>query len=188
MNKFSKAILHIPCGILKVSINKLFHPRSFKASLKSAISPLTEISLNYGGKLSLGKNFKMRDGAKIRVRKNAECQIGNGVLINSNNIITVHEKVIIGDNVQLSPGVLIYDHDHDFRCEGGLNAMQYRSSPIVIGNNVWIGANTVILRGTVIGDNSVIAAGSVIKGEIPSDSVVYQKREKTIQTLGKIGL
>ena len=181
MNKFFKAIIHIPCGISKVALNKLFHPRNFKASLKCAVSPFTEISLDYGGKLSIGNGFKMREGAKLRVRKNAKCEIGENVLVNSNNIITVHEKVVIGNNVQLSPGVLIYDHDHDFRADGGISSMEYKTAPVIIGNNVWVGANTVILRGTIIGDNCVIAAGSVVKGEYPADCTVYQKRESTIR-------
>ena len=180
MNKICKALIHLPCGIIKVASIKLFHPKSFKGSLKSAISPFTEISLSYGGRLKIGQRFRMRDGAKIRVRKNAVCEIGKNVLVNSNNIIAVHSKVIVGDNVQFSPGVLIYDHDHDFRCDGGVNAMKYKTAPIIIGNNVWIGANSIILRGTVIGDNSVVAAGSVLKGEYPPNSVIYQKRDTSI--------
>lgn len=183
MNKVYKALVHIPCGVCKIAFAKIFHPKTFKGSLKSAISPLTEITLERGGYLNIGKGFKMRDGAKIRVRKGAKCTIGKNVLLNSGNIITCHDNIVIGDNVQLSPGVLIYDHDHDFRAEGGLSAMKYRSSPIVIGNNVWIGANTVILRGTVIGDNSVIAAGSVLKGNLPADTVIYQKRENSYKSI-----
>ena len=177
MNKVAKSLIHIPVGIAKILINKIFHFRSFDASLISAISPLTEISLDYGGKLKIGKSFKMRDNSKIRVRKGAKCIIGKNVLINSNNIIACREQIEIGDNVQLSPGVLIYDHDHDFRANGGIGAMKYKTAPIYIGNNVWIGSNTVILRGTVIGDNCVVAAGSVIKGNFPANMVIYQKTE-----------
>lgn len=71
---------------------------------------------------------------------------------------------------------MVYDHDHDFRAEGGVKAMKYKSSQIKIGNNVWIGANSVILRGSIIGDGAVIAAGSVVKGEIPDGAVFVQKR------------
>lgn len=49
-----------------------------------------------------------------------------------------------------------------------------------IGKNCWIGANTVILRGTTIGDNSVIGAGCVLKGEYPAGAIIIQKRETTI--------
>jgi acetyltransferase-like isoleucine patch superfamily enzyme len=52
----------------------------------------------------------------------------------------------------------------------------FLSSPVIIGDNVWVGANCVILRGTVIGDNCVIAAGSVVKGNVESNMLYYQER------------
>ena len=81
----------------------------------------------------------------------------------------------------LSPNVQIYDHDHDYVCEGGIAKGKYITGPVEIGSNVWIGANCVILRGTKIGDNCVIGANSVVKGEIPANSVVYQKRENIMK-------
>ena len=68
------------------------------------------------------------------------------------------------------------------RAEGGLAAMKYKTAPVEIGNNVWIGANCVILRGTKIGDNCVVAAGSVIKGEFPANTLIYQKRDTEVKT------
>ena len=176
MNRFLRAAICLPTGVIKMVLNKFFHPIAFSGPLISLVSPFSEITIT-GGKLSIGGMFKMRDGAKIRVRKGAECIIGNNVSVNSNNMIACHERIVIGDNVQLSPNVQIYDHDHDFRVEGGLKAMKYKTSPIEIGNNVWIGANTVILRGTKLGDNCVVGAGSVIKGEYPANSVIVQKRQ-----------
>ena len=175
MNRFIRASICVPCGFLKMTLNKLFHPINFKGPIISLVSPFSEITIS-GGKLFIGENFKMRDGAKIRVRKGAECIIGNNTSVNSDNMIACHERIVIGDNVQLSPNVQIYDHDHDFRAIGGLAAMKYKTSPVIIGNNVWIGANTVILRGTEIGDNCVIGAGCVLKGKYEAGSVVVQKR------------
>ena len=72
----------------------------------------------------------------------------------------------------------MYDHDHDYR--KGLNVDSNKEdfirAPIIIGQNCWIGANTVILKGTVLGDNCVVGAGSVISGKYPNNSVIIQKR------------
>lgn len=179
MNRYVRAAICVPVGCVKMAVNKLFHPVNFKGPFISLVSPFSEITIS-GGKLCIGKNFKMRDGAKIRVRKGAECIIGNNSSVNSNNMIACHERIIIGDNVQLSPNVQIYDHDHDFRFEGGLTKNKFKTAPIEIGDNVWIGANTVILRGTKIGDNSVVGAGCVLKGIFPANSVIVQKRETSI--------
>lgn len=186
MNKYVHAFYCVPCGIIKMAWIKLFHIGDFRGPMVSMVSPLTEITLDKGGKLEIGEKFKMRDGAKIRVRKGAFCKIGKNTSVNCNNMIVCRERIIIGDNVQFSPNVQIYDHDHDFRVEGGVKAGKYKTRRIEIGNNVWIGANTIILRGTKIGDNAVIAAGSVVKGEIPADTVFFQKRVNEIRRGNKL--
>lgn len=91
--------------------------------------------------------------------------------------ITCIDHITIGDGCQFGQNVVIVDHDHNFRNEGEGALI---SSPITIGNNVWVGANCVILRGVTIGDNAVIAAGSVIHDDVPADSVIYQKKEDYI--------
>lgn len=176
MNKYVRAAYCVPVGVVKMLWMKLFHLKGFKGPLICLVSPLTEITMEYGAKMSIGKKFKMRDGAKIRVRKGACCIIGRNTSVNTNNMIVCREQIEIGENVQMSPNVQIYDHDHDFRVEGGVKEGKYVTSPVKIGNNVWIGANTVILRGTFIGDNCVIGAGSVIKGVYEEGSVIIQKR------------
>lgn len=176
MNKYIKALGNVPCGAIKVLWTKLFHGASFTAPLVCQVSPNSEITMNRSARLHIGKKFRLREGAKIRVRDGATCTIGNNTSININNMIVCHESIEIGDNCQFSPNVQVYDHDHDFRDAGGLNAMKYKTSPVKIGNNVWIGANTIILRGTEIGDNCVIGAGSIIKGVFPSGAVIIQKR------------
>lgn len=86
----------------------------------------------------------------------------------------------------LGPNVLIYDHDHDYKAKGGVFSLKYKTTPIVIGNNVWIGANSIILRGTSIGNNCVVGAGCVLKGEYPDNSIIVQKRNTEITSYNTI--
>ncbi len=181
MNKYVRAAVCVPCGMIKMIWTKLCHPTSFSGPIISLISPFTEITMDRGAKLKIGKSFKMRDGAKIRVRKGATCIIGNNSSVNCNNMIACRERIEIGNDVMLSPNVQIYDHDHDFRAVGGVKAGKYRTAPVKIGNNVWIGANTVILRGTEIGDNCVIGAGCVVNGKYKEGSVIIQKRKDELR-------
>ena len=181
MNKYVRAAVCVPFGMLKMAWTKLWHFSSFSGPAISLVSPYTEITMDNGAELRIGKNFKMRDGAKIRVREGAVCIIGNNSSVNSNNMIACHERIEIGDDVQFSPNVQVYDHDHDFRAEGGVKAGKFKTTPVRIGNNVWIGANTVILRGTEIGDNSVVGAGCLLKGKYDAGSVIIQKREEVVQ-------
>lgn len=183
MNKYARALIHVPMGVLKMCVAKILHPGSFRGPVVCAISPLTEISLDRGSSLHIGSKFRMRDGAKLRVRRGAVCRIGKDVSLNSNNIIACRQSVTIGNHVQFSPNVQIYDHDHDFRVPGGVGEMKYRTTPVVIGNSCWIGANTVILRGSILGDNCVVAAGSIVKGEFPANSLIVQKHETSVKQI-----
>ena len=181
MNKYIRALGVYPTGALKMGCLKLLHGVKFQGPALCQISPRTEITMDRGAELTIGSGFKMRPGAVLRVRSGAVCRIGKNVSLNLNNMLACQQAVTIGDDVLLSPNVQIYDHDHDFRAEGGAKAMKYLTSPVVIGSNVWIGANCVILRGTVIGDNCVIGANTVVRGEIPPNSVVTQRRETEIK-------
>lgn len=81
------------------------------------------------------------------------------------------------------PGVMVFDHDHDYTY--ALSEDRYKEQSVIIGDNVWIGANTVILRGTTIGANSVVGAGCVLKGTYPSDSLIIQKKDDKIIPIEK---
>lgn len=181
MNKYMRALIVMPTGTLKMGLLKLFHSRDFSGPAVCQVSPLSEITFDRGGKLRIGSGFKMRDGAKLRVRKGAVCTMGKNVSINSFNVINCQQSITLGDDVTLSPNVQIYDHDHDYACEGGVKMGRFIIAPVSIGSNVWIGANCVILRGTKIGDNCVIGANTVVSGEIPANSVVYNQRENKIK-------
>lgn len=176
MNKYIRALGVVPFSFAKISLAKLFHAKALKCSFVNVLSLRTEITIERGSNCCIGKGLKMRDGSKIRVRKGAKCVVGKNVSIGSNSLIACHSNIVIGDNVQFAQNVQIFDHDHDFRAEGGLKENKFKCSPVSIGHNVWIGANCVILRGAVIGDNCVVGAGSIVKGVVPSNTILVQKR------------
>lgn len=64
MNKYVHAAYCVPCGMLKMASLKISRGGNFKGPKMSMVSPLTEITLDKGGKLFIGENFKMRDGQK----------------------------------------------------------------------------------------------------------------------------
>lgn len=128
------------------------------------------------GKAAFGKEQITRGGAVFRV-EGGELFIGDKCFFNKNVSITCKKKIIIGDRCQIANHVVIVDHDH----AGSENWGSYIEDPVVIGNDVWIGAGAIILRGTTIGDKAVIGAGSIVKGDVPAGSVFYQKRENVIK-------
>ena len=144
------------------------------------ISPNVVCEFNQGSKVNVGRTVRIHSGSKIKARKGSNLTIGDNVRINYNCMIVCHDAVTIGAGTEFGPNVLVYDHDHTFR--GGVLKMgSFECSPVEIGENCWIGAGTIILRGTKIRANSVVAAGSIVKGEFPSDSLILQRRTTEVR-------
>ena len=77
----------------------------------------------------------------------------------------------LGENCFLAPNVSIYTAGHPLHPEWRALGYEY-GIEVTIGNNVWIGGNTVILPGVHIGDNVVVGAGSVVTKDIPENCMV----------------
>lgn len=180
MNGYVRAMLTIPYGYIKLGAIKILHNKRIVFGKLPRISLNTEITLERGAKFVVGDKLNMRGTSRIRVRDSAKLTIGNNAYININSMIACHEKIEIGNDVQFGPNVQIYDHDHDFRVKGGIKAGIFKTSPVKIGNNVWLGANVVILRGTIIGDDCVVAAGTVLNGIYPSKTLILGRNETRI--------
>lgn len=93
-------------------------------------------------------------------------EVGKNFFANYNCTIIDVAKVTIGDNCQMAPNVAIYTAGHPVHPVSRNSAFEY-GKPVTIGDNVWIGGNTVILPGVNIGSNTVIGAGSVVTKDIP---------------------
>jgi acetyltransferase-like isoleucine patch superfamily enzyme len=139
-----------------------------------------------GGYCKLGNNLKINNGLKgnpigrpqpciFFVDKDASLIIGNNVGISSVALIS-HKSISIGDNVKIGGGVCIYDTDfHSLnpqnRLDYLLDKMGTKRIPIKIGNNVFIGAHSTILKGVTIGDNTIVGACSVVTKSIPDNEI-----------------
>jgi acetyltransferase-like isoleucine patch superfamily enzyme len=110
--------------------------------------------------------------------------IGDGSITFGNNsgcsaaILSSQSRIEIGNHVKIGANVRIFDHDYhslDFleRRDPAADRLGRRTAPIVIGNDVFIGTNAIVLKGVAIGDRSIIGAGAVVSiKNIPADSLV----------------
>jgi acetyltransferase-like isoleucine patch superfamily enzyme len=118
--------------------------------------------------------------------KQAQLHIGNETGF-SGVSLSCAEKITIGNDCLIGANVLITDTDwHPLnparRKEPGFE-FSTKSKPVKIGNNVFIGANSIVLKGTEIGNNSVIGAGSVVSGIIPPNVIAAGNPCKVIKAL-----
>lgn len=98
-------------------------------------------------------------------------------------------KITIGNNVLIAPNVQIYTVFHPTNAEerfalndnGDVSFCKSLTSPVTIGDNVWIGGGTIILPGVTIGNNVTIGAGSVVTKSITHNKVAYGNPCKVIR-------
>ena len=119
-----------------------------------------------------------------RVSDKGVIYVGERTSFNYGCVLIAHERIEIGRGCLFGPNVHVYDFDHGM----SQNGIMYRdqpttTAPVRIGDNVWFGANVVVLKGVTIGDNAVIAANSVICKDVPANTLVHTKRDLIYRAL-----
>lgn len=115
---------------------------------------------------SVGEKFLIESPFYIEYGYNIH--LGENFFSNFNCVILDEAPVHFGSDVLLAPNVAIYTVNHPSNAEDRRAGLEY-ARPVTIGNNVWIGGNSVVLPGVVIGDNTIIGAGSVVTRSIPAN-------------------
>ena len=109
---------------------------------------------------------------------------GDNVYANFGLTLVDDTDIYVGDKVMFAPNVTVATAGHPIDPELRYQAMQY-NIPVHIGENVWIGANSVVLPGVTIGDNSVIGAGSVVTKDIPPNVVAVGNPCRVLREIGE---
>lgn len=189
-----RAIYIFFCSFITVIISKIKGVKMAGIMKCNGVPYLLRVPLS---EISIGKNVIMNSSFKSnnigilsrsRIttnRKYSKVIIGNNVGMSSVTI-SAFEKIVIGDNTLVGGNVLITDSDwHPLSITDRHQDTNAITKPVVIGNNVFIGTRSIILKGSIIGDNSVIGAGSVVSGTIPPNVVACGNPCKVIRTLEK---
>ncbi len=117
--------------------------------------------------------------------------LGNNCEINMNCVFLDCNKITIGDNALIAPGVHIYTVFHPLRPEARLARSESgefpfapcRTAPVTIGNNAWIGGGTIIMPGVVIGDNVTVGAGSLVTKSLPDNVLAHGSPCKVVREI-----
>jgi acetyltransferase-like isoleucine patch superfamily enzyme len=174
--------LRLGLGALRLARYRL---QLSRASLpgRQSIGPRVRISVTDGGSLSLGPDCAVESGASL-LAKTGTLRIGPSSFIGRDSVIAARESITIGRDCLIAEHATIRDQDHRFG--PGLTTAQagFTTAPIVIGNNVWIGAKATVTKGVTIGDNVVIGANSVVTRDIPANSVAVGAPARVIRNIG----
>ena len=119
------------------------------------------------------------------------CCINNAVgdvIIGDHTRVGLHNTIIgpvtIGSHVNLAQGITVTALNHNFEeSSKRIDEQGVTTKPVIIGNDIWIGANAVILPGVSIGDHSVVAAGAIVTKDVPPHSLVAGVPAKIIKKI-----
>jgi acetyltransferase-like isoleucine patch superfamily enzyme len=144
------------------------------------------------GVVSIGRNCTFGNtmggynrGGSIELQaryKNARINIGNNVATNNNIMLCAANYIEIGDDTLIGQYVTIMDHEAH-----GVEPNKRRElgeiGTVIIGKNVWLGNNVVILKNSEIGENTIVATGAVVSGKFPANVIVGGVPAKIIKSL-----
>lgn len=132
--------------------------------------------------LHMGRNVVLHKGVKIWMSRNSSLVLKDRAWVSYYCVIiaSTNAKIVIGENTMIGGNCMIVSADHDIRDRLSLRASGHVVGDIIIGNNCWIGANSVITKNVVIGDGSIVGAGSVVTKDIPPMSIAVGAPAKVI--------
>lgn len=127
--------------------------------------------------------------ARVKLRTfgiGAKIIIGNNVGLNGTSIAARSKIITIGDRTKIAPNVTIVDSDFHALWppqNRELNPGFEGDRDVSVGENVWIGMHSIILKGVRIGDNSIVGAGSIVTRDIPPNCIAGGNPAKIIRRL-----
>lgn len=133
------------------------------------------IYVNWPHQVRIGNSCRLEHGIHFKYdgiwQPGPNIIIGNRTFIGAGCEFNISKRITIGNDVLIASGCRFIDHDH-----GMLQGELMRSQPgmeneIVIGNDVWIGSNTIILRGVHLADGAIVAAGAVVNKSVSSNEI-----------------
>ncbi len=180
-----------------ISLMKLFgNCVVFGKNIQSAGVPRIDVAMT--ATMIIGDNFRMNNGGRFNmigrqqpcyfiVNVGASLIIGDNVGISATAIVC-SDSITIGNNVKIGGNCAIYDTDFHsidkvFRRDSATDGANTRAKPVQIGNDVFVGAHTTILKGVKIGNGAVVGSCSVVTKDIPDNELWAGNPAKYIRTL-----
>jgi acetyltransferase-like isoleucine patch superfamily enzyme/coenzyme F420-reducing hydrogenase beta subunit len=137
----------------------------------------TRLAIEDFGRLIVNGGFDMRQGTFIWIKRSGTLELEGGFMHEGVHI-TCGDYIKIGKNCHIAKDVIIRDLDGHY-----IEEPKYRTSkPVYIGDNVWLGYRSMVLKGVTIGEGSIIAAGGVVTKDIPPHCIAAGNPAKIIRT------
>lgn len=136
---------------------------------------LPSIKATWPHQISIGDNCNLEHGIYFKFdgiwKPGPSIIIQNNVFIGMGCEFNIRKKIVVGDNSLIASGCKFIDRDHGIALGELIGKQHGPEQEIIIGNDVWLGCNVVVLKGVNIADGAVVAAGAVVTKSIPSNEI-----------------
>jgi acetyltransferase-like isoleucine patch superfamily enzyme len=137
-----------------------------------AIGPHARLRTNLGGGIRLRDDVTIGRGALLETW-GGSIELGEHAWIGPHTVIYGHGGLTVGRDTQIATGVVVVTFNHGFaKSRVPISHQDETRLGVVIGTDVWVGANATILDGVHIGDGAVIGAGAVVNRDVPEYAIV----------------
>lgn len=162
-----------------VSLQRIYPNATISENLILHINDFEEIVLSEGVQLS---DYTLIIVDNRFSENKSKISIGKGTYVGEfNNFRVGGADLLIGENCVISQHITIITSNHDIKKDVLINKQPWEMKPVIIGDDVWIGANSIILPGISVGNGAVIGAGSVVTKDVPEDAIVVGNPAKIIK-------
>jgi acetyltransferase-like isoleucine patch superfamily enzyme len=157
--------------------------RNFIAEDYAEIQGLSRHGITFGDRVSVGRFAMIRPSSYYGGPAGEGLSVGNNSNIGAYCYIGCSGLIRIGDNVMMSPRVSLYAENHNFAdTMRPMKDQGVTREPIIIEDDCWIAAHSIVLAGVTIGRGSIVAAGSVVTKDVPAYSIVAGSPARVIRS------
>ena len=178
--ELARALFALACGRLRARVLAI---RGANVGAKTSIGPRCIFQRPHG--LCIGERALLEPEVYVKiVEDTALLEIGDHVFIGRGVEFDLTQRISIGNHALIAPRCFITDHTHGVSATARIDEQQCLAGPVVIGNDVWLGAGTVVLPGVTIGDGAVVGANSVVTKDVAPMTIVAGAPARTLRKRG----
>ena len=156
---------------IRIIALKIRYSGRIEIGFDSHVGPRCQVYVARGGLLRL-RNVNVTRDVTLGVAGHAVLQVGPKGWLGPGSMVAAQQRVVLGEGSMIAEYVTIRDHDHVHDADHAIEDWVYTTSPVIIGEDVWIGGKVTIAPGVTIGDHAFIAANAVVTHDVkPSERV-----------------
>ena len=122
-------------------------------------------------RIRLGRNCRIYKRVRLETCDHGQITIGDNVVLSPGVVIVAHQCVTIEPHAMIGEYTSIRDQDHELQTHTPMRESGFTTAPVTIGRDAWIGRGCCILKGITVGAGAVVGANSVVTKDVPSKQI-----------------